>query len=125
MVLKDKIRIGSIGEKLAANHIKKQGFKVLDRNFKRLPWGEIDIVAKRRGVLFFFEVKTTGGSDVDRFPEQKINRKKKVALGRVIQVYLSEKGLPLDSFWQVDAIIVRINFHNQKYKIKHLHNIFY
>ena len=125
MVLKDKSRIGSIGEKLATDYIRQQGFRVLERNYKRLPWGEIDIIGKKKNFLFFFEVKATGHLGSSYLPEHKINRKKKVALSRVIQIYLSEKGVPLDSFWQVDAIIVRIDFHSQKYRLKHLENIFY
>jgi len=125
MPLNKKDRIGQIGEKLAARYIKKQGFKVLGKNFKRLPWGEIDIIGKKKDALYFFEVKATGYLKEDYLPEQKINKKKKVALSRVIQVYLNENGLPLDCFWQVDAIIVRIDFHSQKYRLKHLENIFY
>ena len=125
MVLKDKSRIGSIGEKLATDYIRQQGFRVLERNYKRLPWGEIDIIGKKKNFLFFFQVKATGHLGSSYLPEHKINRKKKVALSRVIQIYLSEKGVPLDSFWQVDAIIVRIDFCNQKYRLKHLENIFY
>jgi putative endonuclease len=43
-------QVGATGEELAAGVLKKQGYKVLERNY-RTPLGEIDLVARHRGVL--------------------------------------------------------------------------
>ena len=49
--------LGSKGEDLAAEHLKKSGYKILFRNWK---WGknEIDIIAEKDDTVVFVEVKT-------------------------------------------------------------------
>ena len=51
------IKIGIIGEDLACEYLKNNGYKVIERNFRR-PYGEIDIIATKNGNLAFFEIKT-------------------------------------------------------------------
>src|SRR3989338_8163948 len=46
-----------LGEKLAAEYLEKQGYKIIERNF-RTGWGEIDIIALDDKTLVFVEVKT-------------------------------------------------------------------
>ncbi len=41
-------QVGASGEALAAIHLKKQGYKILERNY-RTPLGEIDLIARHRG----------------------------------------------------------------------------
>jgi putative endonuclease len=51
---------GALGEKLAARFLRKQGYKVLYRNFKlkRRGIGQIDLVCRHQETLVFVEVKT-------------------------------------------------------------------
>ena len=53
----NNIALGIYGEKLALKYLKKQKYKILEKNF-RCALGEIDIVAKDGGFLVFVEVKT-------------------------------------------------------------------
>lgn|SRR3990167_2725452 len=46
-----------IGEDLAADYLRKQGYKIIERNFRR-GYGEIDIIAIDGKTLVFIEVKT-------------------------------------------------------------------
>ena len=48
---------GKAGEDLAARYLKKNGYKVLERNYA-CPVGEIDIIAKDKKTIIFVEVKT-------------------------------------------------------------------
>ena len=48
---------GGYGEDLACEYLQKQGYKILEKNF-RIRGGEIDIVAKDGDYLVFVEVKT-------------------------------------------------------------------
>ena len=41
-----KKSLGKLGEDVAAEYLKKEGYQILDRNYRR-PWGEIDIIAKK------------------------------------------------------------------------------
>ena len=48
---------GRRGEQLAAGHLERSGWRILERNF-RTREGEIDLIAARDGTLAFCEVKT-------------------------------------------------------------------
>lgn len=48
---------GKLGEDYAIKLLKKQGYKILQRNF-RSKFGEIDAIAEDRNTLVFVEVKT-------------------------------------------------------------------
>jgi putative endonuclease len=50
------IEYGRRGEDLAAEWYVQRGFAVLERNW-RCPIGEIDLIARRRGLVVFCEVK--------------------------------------------------------------------
>ncbi len=49
-------KIGEIGEEKACMFLMKQGFTILERNVAN-KFGEIDVVAKKAGKHYFFEVK--------------------------------------------------------------------
>jgi putative endonuclease len=53
---------GISAESRAAALLVMKGYRIVARRF-RCPMGEIDIVARRRGVLVFVEVKARGGFD--------------------------------------------------------------
>ena len=55
-------RFGLSAESRAAALLIAQGYRILARRF-RTPLGEIDIVARRRGVLVFVEVKARDSFD--------------------------------------------------------------
>ena len=50
-------QFGKKGESLAVEHLKKHGYRIIDQNY-RTGLGEIDIIAKDKGILAFVEVKT-------------------------------------------------------------------
>ncbi len=52
---------GSIGEKYTEKYLKRNGFRVVANNYA-VSGSEIDLVAYKRGVLIFVEVKTRSGS---------------------------------------------------------------
>ncbi len=53
---------GPLGEDYAARLIARKGYTVLERNY-RTRRGEIDIIARKRGILAFIEVKTRRQED--------------------------------------------------------------
>ena len=50
-------KFGEQGESLAVWYLKKNGYKILEQNY-RTKLGEIDIIAKEKKTLVFVEVKT-------------------------------------------------------------------
>ena len=55
-------RLGLSAESRAAMFLIAKGYRILARRFKT-PFGEIDIVARRRRALVFVEVKARGRAD--------------------------------------------------------------
>jgi putative endonuclease len=76
-----KVDVGKTGEALAAAYLKKQGYRILARNF-RDKLGEIDIIAKEKNVVCFVEVRTRQKArshedalaSVDIFKQKKLSR---------------------------------------------------
>lgn len=81
----DNISLGKYGEDLAVKYLQKQGYKILERNFKKR-WGEIDIVCQEKDTLVFVEVKTRIGQDYGSAAEA-ITPWKLKALVRSAQYY--------------------------------------
>lgn len=52
----NKRRVGANGERIAGVFLEKQGYQILQYNF-RCPAGEIDLIAREGGCLVFAEVK--------------------------------------------------------------------
>lgn len=79
---------GIEGENLAVEYLKKQGYKILERNFKTKV-GEIDIVADDNGTIVFVEVKsrenTKFGQPIESITPQKVH-----SIIRTAQWYLSK-----------------------------------
>ena len=90
--MKDPRRqLGDAGEDLAAAALKKQGYKILERNYVA-PLGEIDLIARQGKTYVFIEVKTRKN---DRFgaPQEAVNPAKQHKLRRLADYYLKQKRL--------------------------------
>jgi putative endonuclease len=83
--------LGDRGEDLAAAALKKQGYKILERNY-RTPLGEIDLICRHRGVLVFVEVKTRTSN---RFGpgQDAVHHAKQARLRKLADYYLKHKRL--------------------------------
>jgi putative endonuclease len=84
------VKLGPAGEKVAAKHLKKAGYRIVARNY-RSPAGEIDLVALDGDSIVFVEVKTrTDSTAAD--PEANVTYEKQRQLTRVARYYLMEKS---------------------------------
>ena len=98
---KSKIAKGKNYENLAADYLIKNGYQILERNW-RTGHLEIDLIAVRDNTIIFVEVKS---SQSDKFghPSERINPKKKNNLYRAAQEYIIGKNLEKHDF-RFDAI---------------------
>ncbi|MCG3113964.1 MAG: YraN family protein [Candidatus Manganitrophus sp. SB1] len=95
---------GAEGEKIAAEFLRKMGYRILERNFRNV-LGEIDIVALDGKILVFVEVKARSG---DRFgaPQFAVDARKQAKMSRVALAYLSRKQIaPSECRFDVVGII--------------------
>lgn len=79
--------IGRWGEDLAAKWLKKNGRKILYRNFRASGGGEVDIVCRHGKTLTFVEVKTRTYEGPDR-PAMAVNEAKEKLILRGAQAWL-------------------------------------
>jgi len=134
-------QIGNLGEGIACNFLKKNGYEIVERNYWK-KWGEIDVVAEKRGKTYFVEVKTVswfnanvsrgtrGGkgdfvtrennlsSTDDYRAEDNVHPWKLKRLSRTIQSYILEKRFPDSKEWQFDVITVVLDTTQKTAKIK-------
>lgn len=112
--------IGALGEKFAADYLKRQKYKILDRNYK-CRHGEIDIIACDGNEIVFVEVKTRS-SDPYLPGMYAVDRKKQEHLLRAASVYLSATDLRLQP--RMDVIEVELDDRAQPSKINHIKSAF-
>jgi|JI8StandDraft_1071087.scaffolds.fasta_scaffold265913_1 putative endonuclease len=89
--------VGNRGEETVARCIKDAGFQICERNFT-CKVGEIDIIAKKAGVLHLIEVKTVvcdefpedGGKKQQHSPADNIHSAKILKISKVGQWYMAK-----------------------------------
>lgn len=84
-------QIGNRGEDLACEYLKKQGYKILGRNFY-IRGGEIDIIAKDKDTLVFVEVKARF-SDKFGLAREAVTSWKIRSLIKSAEVYIAKNRL--------------------------------
>jgi putative endonuclease len=95
---------GARGEKLACRFLRRNGYKVLYRNFKGRSGGEIDIVCRDNDTLVFVEVKTRTRQDFGR-PFTAVDRQKQKRISRGGLAWLRMLDNP-DIFFRFDVVEV-------------------
>ena len=117
---KDK---GKKGEDIAADFLKRKGYKILERNYfprVRGPLvGEIDIIAKDQKEVVFVEVKASFKKEVIP-PEERVNIKKLKKIWHTARLYLLEKKLPSVN-WRID--VIAIEKEGEKIYLRHVKNV--
>ncbi len=107
--------IGRIGESAAARFIERKGFVIIERNYRK-PWGEIDIIAEKAGVVRFIEVKTlsglppgyNGSRETSGYrPEEQIHQAKLRKIARTAQSYMAQNEDSRE--FQIDAVGVYLD----------------
>lgn len=94
---------GQAGEQVAAEWLHANGFELLHRNWRSGRY-ELDIIARRRGVVHFVEVKTRRAGSLTS-PEEAVTPAKCAALMRAAQAYVAEYGI--EEELQFDLIAVQ------------------
>jgi putative endonuclease len=100
------LRRGALGEKLACRYLKRNGYKILFRNFRGRSGGEIDVVCRDNDTLVFVEVKTRGREDFGR-PVEAIDREKRKRISRGALAWLRMLDNP-DILFRFDVVEVVI-----------------
>lgn len=99
----DNKAFGKIGEDMAEKFLRRQGYRILSRNW-RCALGEIDIVAREKEFTVFVEIKARRS---DNFGPgyASVNSAKQVKLIKLAHVYLKRYGLT-DKPCRIDIISI-------------------
>lgn len=132
----ERRKMGDLGESLACEFLRRNGYEILDRNYLR-KWGELDIVAKKENVIHFVEVKTVsirpgealeatrgegGASGQGSYrPEDNVHPWKLQRLSRTMQTYLMDKNL--DNDFQLDLVTVKLDTSARKGRVELIENV--
>ena len=111
--------VGRRGEELAADFLKKHGYKIVQTNY-RCSRGEIDIIAQQGGCLVFFEVRTTTGHGFST-PEESVTFSKRRKLASLASMYLQTLDRQPSS-WRIDVVAVEITPDGRVSRLDHIEN---
>lgn len=130
--------IGIKGENIVCKTLVNKGFEILARNYSK-KIGEIDIVASKKGILHFIEVKTVSretfeidkkvihetSGDIFR-PEENVDHRKLHKITKTAEIFMKEFYLK-NKIFQIDVFVVYLlknEYKNreQKYIINYIPN---
>jgi putative endonuclease len=115
----DQKELGKFGEQLAIRHLRKNGYQILDCNWR---YGkiELDIICSQKEHVVFVEVKTRNNNFAGE-PWEFVTRAKQSRIIRAADKYLIAKNLALHCRFDVVSII-----HNKRQtQLEHLIDAFY
>ena len=117
---------GALGERIAAQHLERRGYRIVERNYRS--WrGELDLVAADRRTLVFCEVKTrvAGGATGPATPLNAIGPAKRRRLRALAKEWLARPDeRPRRAELRFDAIGVTIDRDGRLLALEHLEAAF-
>tara|TARA_R110002072_G_scaffold251518_5_gene410424 strand:- start:21992 stop:22345 length:354 start_codon:yes stop_codon:yes gene_type:complete len=113
------IELGQKGEDLAVEHLIKNGYSVLKRNF-RFKNAEIDIVCEKNKQLIIVEVKTRTTAIIGE-PYLAVTRNKQKQIIKVANKYIEDNMISLDV--RLDVVSIVLNQYGLK--LEHIEDAFH
>jgi putative endonuclease len=111
--------LGTLGEKLAAQFMLREGYEILERNWT-FQKAEIDIIAKKANQIIIVEVKTRN-SDYFGDPQDFVTQGKIKLLVKAANEYIISNDIDLEVRFDIIAVLK-----NQKVEnLAHFENAFY
>ena len=114
--------VGTLGEKLAARYLRRQGYRILAKN-ARFGRNELDLVAKNRECIAFVEVKTLTfetAEELDRRPARAVNMAKRKRTVEAAHAYLRESPARLCPRFDVIEVYLDRSKRPKLLKILHI-----
>jgi putative endonuclease len=110
---------GIKGEELAADFLKKNGYRILFRNWRTGKY-EVDIIAENKEFIVFAEVKTRAEDPLDP-PANAITRDKQKAMIWAAETYVKRFGIDKESRFDVIIVLQK----GEDFEINHIPYAFY
>lgn len=111
--------LGKLGEELAVEYLRKNGYKILETNWT-FQKAEIDIIAQKDNILAVVEVKTRSSIEFG-LPQDFVKPKKIQLLVKAVNEYIVSNDLDVEARFDIIAICKE----KSEYKIGHIQEAFY
>jgi putative endonuclease len=95
--------IGKKYEQEAVKYLKQKNYKIIEQNFKLLPIGEIDIIAKDKKTIVFIEVKYRKNKNFG-LPFEFVTKSKQGKIIKTALCYLKQNKLKTDIRFDIISI---------------------
>jgi putative endonuclease len=115
-------QFGRAAEAAAARHLQRQGWVLLGRNV-RIGRGELDLIARRGGVLAFVEVKARRSASCGA-PEDAVDRRKRRQVARLAELWLAARPWALRGVSDVRFDVVAVDATVAPPEVRHLQGAF-
>ena len=110
--------LGQEGEQLACEFIEKNGYQILEKNY-RFRQEEIDIIAHKKDIIAIIEVKTRSTNAFGN-PETFVSRQKQKHLMSAANEYIQRKNIDLEVRFDIISILKK----GTEFSITHFEDAF-
>lgn len=111
--------LGKEGESLAAKFLEKNGYQILEKNW-RFQKAEVDLIAQKMNTIVCVEVKTRTSNRIED-PQEAVRKKKIKLLVEAMNQYVITKDLDVE----VRFDIIAITKTHENFDIQHLEDAFF
>jgi putative endonuclease len=109
---------GLNGEQIAGAYLAGKGYTILESNW-RFQHAEIDVIAKKGGILVIAEVKTRKSNFLGE-PEEFVNRQKQKHLIRAANAYIEKNNLDMEVRFDIVSVLITGSTH----RVTHIEDAF-
>ena len=114
--------LGRWGEECAVRYLRRRLYRIVATNYSNR-CGEIDIIARRGGILAFIEVKTRRTTRFGHGVEA-VNARKQRQIIRTAQLYLLGNSFSRELQPRFDVMSILLHADTQQHSIEHLTDAF-
>lgn len=102
-------KLGIIGEQIAENWLRKNKFKIIDKNLKIGKFGEIDFICKKNKIYYFIEVKSSFNHNISFPPEVHFTKQKLNKIVKMSELVSNQRNY---SQWKIALLTISQNNKN-------------
>lgn len=116
--MNSKKSIGNFGESYVSNYLMKHGFSIIQKNYRQF-YGEIDIIARKKNLYVFVEVKTRRSNTISM--KNLISHSKQQKIIKTAEQFISSSQLT-DAIFRFDVALLHLD--KAGYSLEYIENAF-
>lgn len=114
-----RAQFGQWGEEKACEYLLAEGYSIIERNY-RSEYGEIDIIAGKKSIITFVEVKSRKNLAFGR-PAEAVTKNKQIKIHNTAFYYLQQNRI---SYRSMSFDVIEIILDETKTQINHIKHCF-